>query len=88
MRLSNIIILQNKIDLVKEDAALLQQEEIRKFVAGTVAGDAPIIPISKSAWWKGVKAGSYPAPIKLSENVTVWRSDEIQSLVNEICNNR
>ncbi len=49
---------------------------------------AAIIPISKSAWWKGVKAGSYPAPIKLSENVTVWRSDEIQSLVNEICSNR
>ena len=49
---------------------------------------APIIPISKSAWWKGVKAGSYPAPIKLSENVTVWRSDEIQSLVNKICSNR
>ena len=49
---------------------------------------AAIIPISKSAWWNGVKAGSYPAPIKLSENVTVWRSDAIQSLVNEICSNR
>ena len=46
MRLSNIIILQNKVDLVKREAAMQQQEEIRKFVAGTVAGDAPIIPIS------------------------------------------
>ena len=46
MNLNNIIILQNKVDLVKPEAAQQQQEEIRKFVAGTVAGDAPIIPIS------------------------------------------
>jgi translation initiation factor 2 subunit 3 len=37
MRLKNIIILQNKVDLVKMDAAVAQQEQIRKFVVGTVA---------------------------------------------------
>uniref|UniRef100_A0A7S2MPR4 protein-synthesizing GTPase n=1 Tax=Helicotheca tamesis TaxID=374047 RepID=A0A7S2MPR4_9STRA len=46
MRLENIIILQNKVDLVKPDAALAQHEQIRKFVAGTVADSAPVIPIS------------------------------------------
>jgi translation initiation factor 2 subunit 3 len=46
MRLQNIIILQNKVDLVKPDAAMAQHEQIRKFVAGTVADSAPIIPIS------------------------------------------
>ncbi|CAB1119161.1 unnamed protein product [Ectocarpus sp. CCAP 1310/34] len=46
MRLQNIIILQNKVDLVKHDQAMLQHEQIRKFVAGTVADDAPVIPIS------------------------------------------
>ncbi|TYZ60981.1 hypothetical protein PybrP1_005336 [[Pythium] brassicae (nom. inval.)] len=46
MRLQNIIILQNKVDLIKEDAAVAQHEQIKKFVAGTVAHDAPIIPIS------------------------------------------
>jgi len=46
MRLKNIIILQNKVDLVKPDAALAQQEQIRKFVVGTVADSAPILPIS------------------------------------------
>ena len=45
----------------------------------------PIIPISKTAWWKGVAEGRYPQPIKLSKKVTVWRADEIQELVNEIC---
>ena len=46
MRLRNIIILQNKVDLVKPEAALKQQEDIKKFIAGTVADGAPIIPIS------------------------------------------
>lgn len=45
----------------------------------------PIIPISKTAWWKGVAEGKYPQPIKLSEKVTVWRADEVQKLVDEIC---
>lgn len=46
MQLHNIIILQNKIDLVKEEAAREQHEHIKSFVAGTVANDAPVIPIS------------------------------------------
>mmetsp|Transcript_48885 Transcript_48885/g.104360 ORF Transcript_48885/g.104360 Transcript_48885/m.104360 type:complete len:457 (-) Transcript_48885:368-1738(-) len=46
MKLEHIIILQNKIDLVKEAAALQQHEDIRAFVKGTVADNAPIVPIS------------------------------------------
>ena len=46
MRLENIIILQNKVDLVKPDQAEAQYDQIKKFVAGTVADQAPIIPIS------------------------------------------
>jgi len=46
MQLKQIIILQNKIDLVKEEQALAQQQDIKRFVEGTVAENAPIIPIS------------------------------------------
>jgi len=46
MKLNNIIILQNKIDLVKEAAAMQQFEDIRAFVKGTVADKSPIVPIS------------------------------------------
>ncbi|EWM27044.1 eukaryotic translation initiation factor 2 subunit 3 [Nannochloropsis gaditana] len=46
MRLANIIILQNKVDLVKPADASMQHDQIRKFVAGTVADASPIIPIS------------------------------------------
>merc|ERR1711893_340021 len=40
------LILQNKIDLVKESQARDQHEQILKFVQGTIAEGAPIIPIS------------------------------------------
>eukprot|EP00736_Rhodelphis_marinus_P012389 Rmarinus@m.3534 len=46
MKLANIIILQNKIDLVKEAAAQQQYQDIQKFVQGTIADGAPVIPIS------------------------------------------
>lgn len=46
MQLSNIIILQNKVDLVKPNQAEEQYDQIKKFVAGTVADSSPVIPIS------------------------------------------
>merc|ERR1711971_799877 len=46
MKLKHMIILQNKIDLVKETQAKEQHEQIKSFIEGTVAEGAPIIPIS------------------------------------------
>jgi translation initiation factor 2 subunit 3 len=42
----NIVIVQNKIDLVDEKRALENYQEIKAFVKGTVAEKAPIIPVS------------------------------------------
>jgi len=42
----NIIIAQNKIDIVDQKRALESYREIKEFVKGTVAENAPIIPIS------------------------------------------
>jgi len=44
--IDNIVIAQNKIDLVDRDRAVENYEEITEFVEGTVAEDAPIIPVS------------------------------------------
>ncbi|KAJ6327009.1 hypothetical protein OIU78_013989 [Salix suchowensis] len=46
MRLQHIIILQNKVDLIQENAAINQHEAIQKFIQGTVADGAPVVPIS------------------------------------------
>jgi translation initiation factor 2 subunit 3 len=42
----NIIIVQNKIELVSEKEALQNYNDIKKFVKGSIAEKAPIIPIS------------------------------------------
>ncbi|ORX64057.1 hypothetical protein K493DRAFT_237564 [Basidiobolus meristosporus CBS 931.73] len=46
MKLKHIIILQNKVDLIKESAAEEHYQSILQFVKGTVADGAPIVPIS------------------------------------------
>ena len=42
----NIVIAQNKIDLVDREQAVHNYGQIEEFVEGTVAEDAPIVPIS------------------------------------------
>jgi len=45
-KIKDIIIIQNKIDLVSKEKALKNYEEIKEFVKGSLAENAPIIPIS------------------------------------------
>lgn len=40
-----------------------------------------VIPIGRTTWWTGVKAGKYPAPIKLGANTTVWKAEDIHALI-------
>lgn len=44
--IKNIIIVQNKIDLVTEEQALKNYKDIKELVKGTVAENAPVIPVS------------------------------------------
>ena len=44
--IKNIVVVQNKVDLVTEEQAMKNYEQIKKFVKGTVAENAPIVPIS------------------------------------------
>ena len=46
MELENIIIVQNKIDLIKEEKAKENYNQIKAFVKGTKASKSPVIPIS------------------------------------------
>lgn len=45
-KIKNIIIIQNKIDVVTKEQALKNYQEIKKFTKGTLAENAPIIPVS------------------------------------------
>lgn len=44
--LKRVIIIQNKVDLVTKEEALKNYNQIKDFVKGTIAENAPIIPVS------------------------------------------
>lgn len=46
MGIKNIVVVQNKIDLVTEEDAKKNYDQIKKFLSNTIYKDAPIIPIS------------------------------------------
>ncbi len=46
LNIKKVMIIQNKLDLVDGDKASEQHEDIKKFVKGTCAESAPIIPMS------------------------------------------
>jgi len=45
-KVNKIIIIQNKIDLITKEETIKNYKEIKKFVKGTIAENAPIIPVS------------------------------------------
>lgn len=44
------------------------------------------IPVSRSTWWAGVRSGKYPAAVKLSENITAWKVEDIHALIASLSN--
>ena len=44
--IENIVVVQNKVDLVSRERAIQSHAEIKAFIAGTIAENAPIIPVS------------------------------------------
>lgn len=45
-------------------------------------GIPPVIPVSKSTWWAGVKDGRFPKPVKLGPRTTVWKVEDIKRLIS------
>lgn len=53
------------------DAALLRLPEVLK-----------LYPVSRSAWYAGIKGGKHPAPLKLAGCRTVaWRVSDVLALI-------
>lgn len=46
-------------------------------------GIPPIIPVSRTTWWRGVKEGRFPAGVKLSGGITVWKVEDIREYLQK-----
>lgn len=47
-----------------------------------------IVPFSSATLWRKVSAGTFPAPVKLSERVTAWKADDIREYLADPANYR
>lgn len=43
----------------------------------------PIIPISKSTLWDGVRTGRFPKPIKFGARIALWRVEDIKAFIEK-----
>lgn len=41
-----------------------------------------LIPVAHSTLWAWVRLGRFPAPIKLSDRITVWRSEDVENFIS------
>lgn len=57
---------------------------VNQIIGDPNKGITPFFPVSRSQWFLGIKQGIYPAGIKVSERVTVWRAQDVRNLVNKI----
>jgi|SoimicMinimDraft_3_1059731.scaffolds.fasta_scaffold03099_3 predicted DNA-binding transcriptional regulator AlpA len=54
---------------------------LRQIIGDKSAGIPAIIPVARSTFLAGVRAGVYPKPVKLSPGVTAWRVEDIRHLI-------
>lgn len=71
------------------DAAMVRVNQIVGSPKKTSGGDgpkshehsvpfSPLVPISHATWWRYVRAGKAPQPIKLGAGVTAWNVGELR----------
>jgi prophage regulatory protein len=42
-----------------------------------------LVPVSKTTWYRWIAEGKAPAPIKLGEKTTVWKSEDIFRFIDD-----
>lgn len=57
---------------------------LREIIGDRNQGIPGIVPISRAAWYAGIKDGRYPKPVKLSEKTAAWRASDIEMLVERL----
>lgn len=49
-----------------------------------LVGKDGYVGVSKSTWYKGMAAGEYPKPVKISPRRRGWRAGDIQKLLKSM----
>lgn len=59
----------------------MSQRVIRISELASTPSKPGLLPVSPTTVWRWVREGRFPAPFKLSKNVTVWNKDVIDQFL-------
>jgi len=45
-----------------------------------------VFPVSRSSWYRGIKKGKYPAPVKIGEHSSAWAVQDLFALFERLKN--
>ena len=65
-----------------EDTDAMHNQALHDLPASGFARQAQlleVLPFSSATLWRLVKAGKFPAPVKLGERITAWRVEDIRA---------
>jgi predicted DNA-binding transcriptional regulator AlpA len=54
---------------------------LRQIIGDPKRGIPAIIPVSRATWFRGIKAGRYPAGVALGPRCVGWHVDDIRPLI-------
>jgi hypothetical protein len=74
------ILIMSDINVLPETGYL----RLKHIIGDHAANIPPIIPVSRSTWWEGVKTGRFPKPYKLGKRMTAWKAEDIRRLLDEL----
>lgn len=57
---------------------------IKDIIGDRKNGISAMLPISKEAWYQGIRAGRFPKPVKLAPKTSAWRRADIEALVDRL----
>jgi predicted DNA-binding transcriptional regulator AlpA len=41
----------------------------------------PLIPVSRSAWYRGIELGRFPKPVHIGPRTVAWKREDIEALM-------
>jgi prophage regulatory protein len=54
---------------------------LKQIIGDKKTNTPALIPISRSAWWLGIRNEIYPAGVKLGPRTTAWSVEAIRALI-------
>jgi len=57
---------------------------LHSIIGDTKKGITGVFPVSRSAWYQGIRDGKYPKPINLGgSRSTAWKVEDIKALLEQ-----